>query len=191
MNQLRARTRSIVLSLFGAVVANTNAAEPALQPAPAIDRVGFPKDYQTTFEVLRTVTRKKELKIVTVYGNKEAASITSAAQLPYPYGSILVMETALALKDAEGKPALDAAGELRRDKIAGLHVMRRERGFGEAYGRNRTAEWEYVEYHADGTTITPAPKSATCAECHVKAGAAKDFVYEARIGGQFAKPSAK
>lgn len=191
MNQRHTLARHILPLLLGIAIASVTAAEPEPQPAPAVDRVGFPKDYRTSFEVLRTVTRKKELKIVTVYGNKEAASITNAAQLPYPYGSILVMETALALKDTDGKPALDASGELRRDKIAGLHVMRRERGFGEAYGKNRTAEWEYVEYHADGTTITPAPKSATCAECHVKAGAAKDFVYEARLGSQIAKPAAK
>ena len=191
MIQLHALTRNILQLLIAVVVADANAAEPASQPAPAIDRVGFPRDYRTTYEVLRTVTRKEEIKIVTVYGNKEAASITNAAQLPYPYGSILIMETALALKDTTGKPVLDASGELRRDKIAGLHVMRRERGFGEAYGSNRTAEWEYVEYHTDGTTITPASKSATCAECHVKAGAAKDFVFEARLGGQFVKSAAK
>ena len=182
--------KHILLLLIGTVAASASAAEPDPQPAPSVDRVGFPKGYRTTFDVLRTVTRKKELKIVTVYGNKQAASVTNAAQLPYPNGSILVMETAHALKDAEGKPALDTAGELRRDKIAGIHVMRRERGFGEAYGKNRTAEWEYVEYREDGTTITPASKSATCAECHVKAGPARDFVYEARLGSQTVKPAA-
>ena len=182
--------KHLVLLLLGTVAGSIPAAEPALPPAPAEDRVGFPKDYQVKFEILRTVRRTKELKVVTVYGNKPAASVTNAAQLPYPYGSILVMETAHALKDAEGKPALDTAGELRRDKIAGIHVMRRERGFGEAYGKNRTAEWEYVEYREDGTTITPASKSATCAECHVKAGPARDFVYEARLGSQTVKPAA-
>jgi hypothetical protein len=40
-----------------------------------------------------------------------------------------------------------------------------------------------VEYQADGSYITPPQKSATCAECHVKAGAKKDFVYQARLGG--------
>ena len=41
--------------------------------------------------------------------------------------------------------------------------MRREKGFGEAYGKNRTGEWEYVEYRADGTYITPPRKSFACA----------------------------
>lgn len=59
--------------------------------------------------------------------------------------------------------------------------MRREKDFGAAYGENRTAEWEYVEYRADGSHLTPPQKSAACAECHVKAGAQRDFVYRGRL----------
>ena len=150
-------------------------------PAPTTDRVLFPKDYASNFQVLRTVVRKKEMKIVTVYGNAAAASITNVAQIPYPYGSVLVMETAEALKDAGGKPILDAHGEFQHGKVAGLHVMRRGEGFGEAYGTNRTGAWEYAEYRADGSYLTPPAKSAACAQCHVKAGAAGDFVYHGRF----------
>ena len=171
-----------ILTLLGTASFSVLAVEIETPSAPTVDRVGFPKDYATQFAVLRTVIRKDEHKIVTVYGNKEAASVTNATQLPYPYGSILVMETVIALQNSEGKPVLDSKGELQRGKTSGLHVMRREKGFGEAYGKNRTGEWEYVEYRVDGTWITPAAKSATCAECHVKAGAAKDFVYEGRLG---------
>lgn len=156
-------------------------------PAPAVDRVGFPKAYAETFQVLRTVNKEKELKVVTVYGNEPAASVTNAAQLPYPYGSVIVMETAGALKDAQGKPLLDDRGNLRKDKVASLHVMRREKDFGAAYGPNRTAEWEYVEYRADGSHLTPPQKSASCAECHVKAGAKRDFVYRGRLPADTAK----
>ena len=74
------------------------------------------------------------------------------------------------MKDAQGKPLLDAEGHYRADKIAGLHVMRREKDFGKAYGKNRTGEWEYVEYRADGSYITPPKRSFACAECHMKAG---------------------
>ena len=68
-----------------------------------------------------------------------------------------------------------------REMFVGLHVMRREKGFGEAYGKNRTGEWEYVEYRADRTYITPPQKSFACAECHVKAGSDRDFVYRGRF----------
>ena len=69
MNRRHTLTRCILPQLLGAV---------------AIDRVGFPKDLRTAFEILRTDTRKKEVKIVTAYGNKEATSIANATQLPHP-----------------------------------------------------------------------------------------------------------
>ena len=139
-------------------------------PGNGADRVGFPKDYREKFTVLRRVNRPEKKQVVTVYGNEPAASIKRPADLPYPYGSILVMETAGARKDAEDKTLLDGEGYYRKDQVVGLHVMRRENGFGEAYGKNRTGEWEYVEYRADQTYITPPQKSFACAECHLKAG---------------------
>jgi len=66
-------------------------------------------------------------------------------------------------------------------QVTGLHVMRREKGFGEAYGKNRAGEWEYVEYRPDGSYQTPPQKSGSCAECHVKAGQQRDFVYRGRL----------
>lgn len=147
--------------------------------APTKDRVGFPKDYVSTYEILRTVTRDGGKKVVTVYGNREAATVTNKAQLPYPNGSILVMETASTVKASDGA--------MKRDKVLGLHVMRRGKGFGSDYASRRSGEWEFAEYRADGSYITPPQKSATCAECHIKAGAEKDFVYN----GRFAAPEKK
>jgi len=161
--------------------------EKASLPAPTADRVGFPKSYDERFQVLRTFIKEKEQKVVTVYGNGPAASVTNVAQRPYPYGSILVMETASALKDKDEKPLLDAQGDLRKGQITGLHVMRREKNFGEGYGPNRTAEWEYVEYRPDGSHLTPPEKSAKCAECHLKAGAERDFVYRGRFSASAGK----
>jgi hypothetical protein len=154
-----------------------------LAPAPTADRVGFPKSYAEEFQVLRRVNKTNEAKVVTVYGNKEAALVTNATQLPYPYSSVIVMETATARKDAQGKPLADERGIIQKETVTGLHVMRREKGFGEAYGKNRAGEWEFVEYRPDGSYITPPAKSAACAECHVKAGTRRDFVYHARLFG--------
>jgi hypothetical protein len=155
--------------------------EEKLSPAPAQDRVGFPDGYAQTYQVLRVVNKPEERKVVTVYGNREAASITNIIQLPYPYGSIIVMETAGVHQDAQGKPLMDEKANLRKDKVSGLHVMRRGPGFGEAYGNNRAGEWEFVEYRPDGSYITPPQKSADCAACHVKAGQERDFVYRGRF----------
>src|SRR5262249_21220262 len=144
--------------------------------APIVDRVGFPEGYQQKFQVLRTFNKKEQQQVVTIYGNDLAASITRTNDLPYPYGSVIVMETANALKDSDGKPVADDKGIYRKDKAVGLHLMRREKGFGEAYGENRAGDWEFVEYRPDKSYITPPEKSFTCAQCHIKAGKERDFV---------------
>jgi hypothetical protein len=143
-------------------------------PAPKADRVGFPKGYQSAFRQLRAKDSADAKTVIVVYGNPAAASAKGGS---YPYGSVIVMETWSTLQDTQKNVLLDATGHFRKDKVTGLHVMRKEHGFGEAYRENRTGEWEYVEYRPDGAYITPPAASAKCASCHVKAGAAKDFVY--------------
>ena len=145
------------------------------------DHVGFPKDYPQVYEVVRLVCKTNEHKIVTVYGNRSAASVTNAAQLPYPFGSIFVMESARILEDTAGKLLLEANGAPKKGAITGLHVMRREPGFGKAYGTNQAGDWEFVEYKPDGSYLTAPEKSGSCAECHVKAGKRRDFVYRGRL----------
>lgn len=65
---------------------------------------------------------------------------------PYPYGSVIVMETYRARADAQNNPLRDGNGRFIRDTLAGIFVMRKERGFGVEYEHNRTGEWEYVAY---------------------------------------------
>ncbi|HTI70199.1 MAG TPA: cytochrome P460 family protein [Candidatus Limnocylindria bacterium] len=176
-------------SLFAVYLATTSfclaadvPAEKPADPAPKTDRVGFPTGYREKFQVLRTKIDKDNQKVVTVYGNTLAASVTNLAQVPYPYGSVLVMETSAAAVDSAGKPALDDKGALRPGAVQGMHVMRREKDFGQAYEAKRSGEWEYVEYKADGSYITRPEKSAACSACHIKAGEKKDFVYHGRFG---------
>jgi hypothetical protein len=178
------RTLGVSFLLVGFLAAALFAAESEDAPAPTEDRVGFPKAYADKYTVLRSVNRPEKQERVTVFGNDLAASVTRADQRPYPFGSIIVMETASALKDSQGKPLVDDKGYYRKDKVVGLHVMRREKDFGEAYAKNRTGEWEYVEYRADGSYITPPRKSFACAECHVKAGRDRDFVFQGRFPAQ-------
>jgi hypothetical protein len=153
-------------------------ASPGVGPAPAEDRVGFPADYRTKFTVLASPALNKQGMIQTAYGNGIAASVTggSTPQL-YPNRSVLVMEFAVALRDEDGKPRLDATGNPLRGDVKHVDVMRREPGFGEAYGKNRTGEWEYVSYRTDGSFFTSPAKSASCAACHLKAGSERDFVF--------------
>jgi hypothetical protein len=170
----------LLLGVLAASIMRGNS-EDKLPAAPTQDRVGFPHGYADTYQVLRIVNKPDDQKIVTVYGNSEAASVTNSMQLPYPYGSVIVMETASVLKDAQGKAITDEKANLRKDKVTGLHVMRRAKDFGQAYGDDRAGEWEFVEYKPDGSYLTPPLKSTACAACHVKAGPKRDFVYRAGL----------
>ncbi len=130
-----------------------------LLAAPSADRVGFPEGYCETFRLLRTTANAEKQQRKVIYGNRTAAAAFSAPPRTFPYGSILVMESRT------------------QGVVTGLHVMRKERGFGDAYGANRTGEWEYTEYRPDRSYITTPQKSEACAACHLKAGPEKDFVY--------------
>ncbi len=169
----------VLLTVAVVIRVAVNGAE--LSVAPETDRVGFPAGYMTNFTVLRTVERDGGAKLVTIYGNALAASVTNKAHLPYPMGSVIVMETCAAIRGPGGGAEREATAGSKRGAILGLHVMRRGPNFGAAYGDRRSGEWEYVEYRADGSYLTPPQKSSACAECHRKAGPDLDFVYKARL----------
>jgi len=72
---------------------------------------------------------------------------------------------------------LGANGQPQKGEVQHVDVMRRGAEFGEAYGSNRAGHWEFAGYNLDGTYSTSPAKSASCAQCHQKAGGAKDFVF--------------
>jgi plastocyanin len=84
--------------------------------------------------------------------------------------------------DAQGGPILDGNGRFQKDQLTGnLVVMRKEQGFGVEYGNIRTGEWEYVAYRADKSYGTTPQNSGICANCHLQAGAGKDWVFRASL----------
>lgn len=157
--------------------------------APSADRVGFPKDYRARFKVLGVIVNEQELRVSTVYGNELAAAVTSREQLPYPEGSIILMEFTDALRDANGRVARDAKGALLKGPVHHVDVMKRGKGFGEAYGVNRSGEWEYAGYRLDGSYTTPPEKSDKCAGCHRTAGAENDFVFRMKAAPLSSRPA--
>jgi plastocyanin len=148
-------------------------------PAPTTDRVGFPTDYTKNMKVLYVYDRPDNKSVRTIYASDPVFTVTTSNQNDYPYGSILVMETWRSLQDSQGVPILDANGRFQKDPAATptLFVMRKEKGFGEAYGPNRNGEWEYVAYHPDGTYQTTPQNSFSCAVCHLQATQWKDWVF--------------
>ena len=145
-----------------------------------LDLVGFPANY-TNLQVLRVVVRAMEPRILTVFGNEEAASVTNLSQLPYPNGSLIVVEYANVLTDSNGRPILDSQGQVQKASLHHLDVMKRGPNFGQLYGNNRAGEWEFVGYRMDGTFNTSPANSQSCAACHRTAGANRDFVFRGRF----------
>jgi plastocyanin len=172
-----------VLSATGAVVlmsfALLHVAQSQQPGAPATDRVGFPTDYRNRFQVLYVLDRPDNKQVRTIYANDLAASVKFDIEHKFPYGSVLVMETWASLKDSQTNPILDANGRYQKDPnaVPTLFVMRKEQGYGTAYGPNRTGEWEYVAYRPDGTYQTTPQNSFGCAACHNQSNATKDWTF--------------
>src|SRR5712691_7316301 len=79
-------------------------------PAPTIDRVGFPTDYQNSFIKVYTFDNFQNRQIRVVWANPIAASVTPKTVHKFPFGSVIVMETYGVMEDASGEPILDEKG---------------------------------------------------------------------------------
>jgi hypothetical protein len=110
-----------------------------------------------------------------IYGN--GAAVSGHYGEPFPYGSIMVMETWSTKKDDQGSILLDANGRYERDALQGIFVQRKEPGFGEAYGVQRSGEWEYVAFRPDRSYATPPQNTNACAACHQDAGKTRDWSF--------------
>jgi plastocyanin len=150
-------------------------ATPVPKPAPVEDRVGFPEAYETSYRVLFVLDRPDNRQVRVVYGNEQAASAKPGE--PFPYGSILVMETWRAKQEPEGVVLRDENGRFQKDQLTGIFVQRKEPGFGEAYLTERSGEWEYVAFRPDRTYSQPPQNTNACARCHQDAGATRDWVF--------------
>ncbi|MFN8526449.1 MAG: cytochrome P460 family protein [Chloroflexota bacterium] len=170
---------SVALGFALAGCATMVAAQQQRGPAPTDDRVGFPEGYETTYKLLFVLDRPDNRQVRMVYGNDQAASGKPGE--PFPYGSVLVMETWSARKDASGLPELGADGRYQKDQLTGIFVQRKEPAFGEAYQLQRSGEWEYVAYKPDRSHLQPPENTNACAACHQDAGRTRDWVFRADL----------
>lgn len=152
---------------------------PPAASAQTIDRVGFPRDYAAQFRKLGA-TIDNPGGLTTVFANELATSASTSEGGQFPNGSVILMEFARPQRDGEDQLLRDPHGQPLKGGIAHIDVMRRGAGYGAMYGASRAGEWEFASYGPDGSTLIAPDKAQHCAACHLKAGAAKDFVYRAR-----------
>jgi hypothetical protein len=141
-------------------------------PAPSVDRVGFPTNYQNTFVKLYTFDNFQNRQIRVVWANPTAASVRPDVVYNFPYGSIVLFESYSVMEDSSGEPILDGNGRFVPNQLTTIFVMRKEQGFGVDYGLIRNGEWEYVAYKPDGTYSTPPSETGSCAACHLQGAGA-------------------
>jgi plastocyanin len=174
--------KHLIRGAFGVAVLAVFVGNAQNPPAPSVDRVGFPGDYQNTMQLMYVLDRPDNKTIRVVYANDLAMGVPSGSQGNYPYGSVLVFETWGAILDAQGNAILDANGRFQKNPAAppaAINVMRKGQGFGVDYGPNRNGEWEYVAYTPTGDYATTPQNSFSCAICHLQAGGGKDWVFRA------------
>ncbi len=152
----------------------------AAASATAPDRVGFPSNYRTAFQLLGSGGGDKGALVHTAFANESAAAVFAGSPLPFPNGSVIAMEFANPLEDGEGQPLRDARGIPLPGEVVRIDVMRRGQGFGAHYGEKRAGEWEFASYTPQGAPVMPPTDGAQCADCHRNAGANNDFVFRMR-----------
>ena len=174
------RTICVLVASAAALAAIAFAADSPNAQAPTVDRVSFPKGYQDKYAVLRTVNKPDDARNRHGVWKRTSGIDHRTDQLPYPYGSIIVMETATATKDSQGKPIVDKNGTFSRGKVLGLHVMRGSRASVNHTARTERASGRMWNIGPTRPTYATA-KVVRVPECHVKAGRERDFVYRGRL----------
>lgn len=167
----------------------TPTAAPLTSPGADVDRVGLPEGYRELFPTFYVFDRADNRQVRHVYANP--IGTTARDGQPYPYGTILVMETWRAQLTQDNQIARGADGRYIRDELTGIFIMRKERGFGEKYGADRTGEWEFVAYRPDGSYLTRPEFTQACAQCHQATSSAQlDWVVRGNLffAGRAAQP---
>lgn len=153
---------------------------PTPRPAPSEDRIGFPENYTEDYKLLFVFDRANNQQVRAICGNEIAA--TAQEGEPFPYGSVLVMETWITKKDENGTAVTDDNGHYIRERLFGAFVQGKEEGFGEAYLDDQSGEWEYVAYRPDGSTLIPPENTNACAACHLQQGGESiDYVFRMNL----------
>jgi len=133
-----------------------------------------PSDYKNWPKFVPTVDKAATPQVRELYINQ--AGMMSKRGDDFPSGTVSVMELYEAQKLADGKPRMDAKGNLVKGKLSKIFIMEKGKGWGsqQPAGTIDNGDWIYSAYLADGKT--PATKDfAACRSCHLPL-ADKDYI---------------
>ena len=173
----RAWTAALVLALGCATIALACATGPLsiFWGGSHDGEIQPPPDYQSWPRFLPTIDRHELAQVREIYVNP--AGFGARRGLPFPNGTIFVMEIYATRPHADGAPAFDPSGRLVKGPLQKLYVMAKGEGWGDGVEepRLRNGDWVYSAFLPDGKTPTTDELSA-CRGCHLPL-AKQDFVH--------------
>jgi len=163
------RATVLSLSLFAAGWLTA----PATLAGP--ENIRFPEGWQK-WEMYGKVDRHDTKQYRELYARPEIVKAVREGK-PIPDGAVLVMAIHGAQVDANGAPVRDAGGRFVKDRLVGVTVMEKRKGWGAEYPAEwRNGEWEYASFLPDGKPNEKANAGIrNCFVCH-KPHEKQDFV---------------
>jgi plastocyanin len=149
------------------------------------DKIALPTGYEK-WERYAIVDRHDTKQYRELYTSPEAVKAARAGR-PVPDGTIIVMAISGAQVDDKGVPVRDANGRFMKDKLAGVTVMEKRKGWGSTVPEEwRNGDWQYAAFTADGKPNEKANAGIqACFVCH-KPHEKQDFVISlAQLSGKF------
>jgi len=146
---------------------------PSAQSAgtPKDGELAFPSDYQSYPTFLQGVQKPNAVRDLYISQTGAGAQQGEA----FPNGSILVMESHKAKKNADDSFVKGRDGNLVRDGLAKIFVMQKGAGWGgNAPDGLKTGDWIYSAFKPNGDRLDF--EYGKCRSCHMPVGEAKDYV---------------
>jgi plastocyanin len=160
----------------GAFLASTVAAGP--------EQIAFPAGYEK-WTLYSTVDRYDSKQYRELYTSADAVKAVREGR-PIPDGTVLVMAIHAAKTDDTGAPQKDAKGRFIKEKLTGVTVMEKRKGWGASIPEEwRNGDWQYAAFTHDGKPNEKANASIkNCFVCH-KPHEKQDFVISlAQLAGK-------
>jgi plastocyanin len=176
------RNRMMLAAGFGLAAAGGVIAASAVT-GPEL--IAFPQGYEK-WMLYATVDRYDSKQYRELYTSPEAVKAAREGR-PIPDGTVIAMAIYSARVDDKGVPQKDAKGRFTKDKLAGVTVMEKRKGWGASVPEEwRNADWQYASFHGDGKPNEKANAGIkACFVCH-KPHEKQDFVISlAQLAGKF------
>ena len=128
-------------------------------------RVGFPKDYKTSFTHYLTINFPERPQVRRYYANPAALGAARDGK-PLSNGSVLFVEVFKPKLDGAGTPVMGGDGFLVPDELLVYTAMEMQAGWGQEVPEMlRNGDWNYAVFAPDGSRKTGV-NQATCFACH-------------------------